>query len=207
MLQFVGEDIVRFRNSRSILVVGVEAAFGLAVACGFAFSGGSAGHAFAVVALGLIVYSLLMVPYEASVGPGNQLVFRSLVRKRSLYVEDVRRAERRAGEGGVHWKFSFIQGASRLNGSAGQDLAEYLSQINPTIQIDYGRRGRPNKRLLFDPKEFEPELVNEPDWVQRGEKLSAQDLVRRDQEASRRIDESLTGNTHAARRRRGKGGG
>jgi hypothetical protein len=173
--------------------MGAEVVFGIVVVCGFALSGGFAGYALAAGALAAVIYSLFMIPYEATVGPGSLLVFRSLARKQSVYVEDVRRAERRAGEGGVHWKFSFIQGSSRLAGSAGQDLAEYLGRLNPRIEIDYRRRGEPNKRLLADPKEFQPESVDEPEWVQRGEKLSAQDLVRLDREARRQWQQQRTG--------------
>jgi hypothetical protein len=92
----------------------------------------------------------------------------------------------------VHWKFSFIHSSSRLAGSAGQDLAEYRGRLNPRIEIDYRRRNKPNKRLFAEPEEFQPESVNEPEWVQRGEKLSARDLVRLDRVASRQCDQDRT---------------
>jgi hypothetical protein len=90
----------------------------------------------------------LLRPFEATLDRHNLLVFRSLVRTRSFYVEDLRRVKYRdpGNEGGlIYWKFSFARGSARLIGSPGERLALRLLQLKPDIANDAA-----NDRFLFD---------------------------------------------------------
>jgi len=56
---------------------------------------------------------------------------------------------------------------------------------------------KPDKKLFADSTGFDPKAMTEPDWVNQGEKVSAQDLVRRQREAQQnsREQRGSEGNT------------
>ena len=193
----MSDEIVTFGGARLIATKVVGVAVGLVVAIFSMSNGSSFGYVFGAVLVALVAFEALIIPYEASVGPDNLLVFRSVARKRTVYVEDVTRVERRAGEGGVAWKFIYVDGSSRLAGSAGQRLGEYLCRLNPAIRLDLEGGCKPDKKLFADSTGFDPKAMTEPDWVNQGEKVSAQDLVRRQREAQQnsREQRGSEGNT------------
>jgi hypothetical protein len=196
MMGRVSEDIVTYRNGWWIVGDFSGVVIGLVMIIAGALSGNwfwyLAGGSF----LGIGVYLLLTTSYEATIGPGNELLFRGVARTQSLFVEDVRQVQRISGEGTTYWKFSFVQGSARLKGSAGHRLAERLLQLNPTI-VDASSNGflfrmHGDKPLAFDLRDRKsaPQSVSEPDWVKQGEKVSAQELLRRQREAERTFQEA-----------------
>jgi hypothetical protein len=173
----MSDDIVTFRIHKLGLRNVAEVVVGVAISI-FAITRMSTdGYVFAGLVIAALLYKLCIVPYEASIDSRNLVVFRSVFRAHKMHVEDVRKIRRRAGEGGVSWKFSSVNGSITLAGSPGERLAEHLCRLNPTIQLERGR--------LTKAERPEPHSVNAPEWVERGEKLSAQELARRQAEAER----------------------
>jgi hypothetical protein len=145
----MSDEFVTYRASHAFVWMAGLFALSIAWSVGALFVIGSnaAGVAFAVfgVATGIVP---LLYPFEATLDRHNLLVFRSLVRTRSFYVEDLRRVtyHRDEGEGGFnYWKFSFTSGSARLSGSPGERLALRLLQLEPNIANDAA-----NDRFLFD---------------------------------------------------------
>ena len=145
----MSEELVTYRQSHAFLWIWGWFAVSVAWSVGaLAVIGrNEAGIAFAVfgVASGIVD---LLYPFEATLDRHNLLVVRSLVRTRSVYVEDLRRVKYRdpGNEGGlIYWKFSFARGSARLIGSPGERLALRLLQLKPDIANDAA-----NDRFLFD---------------------------------------------------------
>jgi hypothetical protein len=126
-------------------------------------------------------YGLLMDPYKVTIRPGNLLIFRGLTRTRSVYLKicDGSSAAMQTPPRtwSVTWTFFFVTGSTRLNGEAGQSLTEYLCRMNPNIHVD------DVSPIQKPTSPVKPKTVDEPEWV--GEKLSAQELARRQREAER----------------------
>jgi hypothetical protein len=82
------------------------------------------------------VYLLLWNPYEVRVASDGMLTFRSLVRRRSVRVEDVQRIRRTTSEGGAIWlKFSFSRGSVRMvRCRRVEALESRLRKLNPSIR-------------------------------------------------------------------------
>jgi hypothetical protein len=96
------------------------------------------GWVIGVLALLLVynVYLVLWLPFEVSVASDGLLTFRSLVRRRVVHVEDVRRIRRTTGQGGgLFLKFTFSRGSVRMVRSRRVDALETrLRKVNPSIQ-------------------------------------------------------------------------
>ena len=144
----MSEELVTYRQSHAFLWIWGWFAVSVAWSVGaLAVIGrNEAGIAFAVfgVASGIVD---LLYPFEATLDRHNLLVFRSIIRTRSFYVEDLRHVKyhRDEGEGAVnYWKFSFTSGSARLRGSPGERLALRLLELQPNIANDAA-----NDRFLF----------------------------------------------------------
>src|SRR5262249_21251879 len=143
----------------------------------------------ALAFVGLIALWLLPIPYEATLCTDNELVFRGYARKQCFYVEDLSRIERKTGEQGVYWVFSFIDGSSQLAGEAGRELAEVLCELTPRVVTSHDPRSGSSKNVFLKVRR----APAQPEWVRRGEKKSAQDWVRQDREATRELSGSGEG--------------
>jgi hypothetical protein len=174
----LGSVSERFRCVGWFVVVPFGVVFG-AVWLLVAALNGSWSSLMGVLLLVAFGYIFLFVPFEATIGPDRLVTFRAVARQVTCFVEDVQFIERQHGGAGTFWKVHFIGGSSGLDGDAGEQLAGRLCQLNPAIGIDFDR-------VTPKPK---PEALNEPDWVKRGEKVSAQELIRRQREAQRAFRE------------------
>ena len=145
----MSDEFVTYRASHAFVWIGGLFALCIAWSVGalFVIGRNAAGIAFALFGVAIGVVDLLY-PFEATLDRHNLLVFRSIIRTRSFYVEDLRHVKyhRDEGEGGVnYWKFSFTSGSARLRGSPGERLALRLLELQPNIANDAA-----NDRFLFD---------------------------------------------------------
>jgi len=127
-----------YRGSASaflVPIVAVGCSFGLLA---FAISRDVKPWVIGVLALLLFynVYLLLWNPYEVSIASDGMLTFRSLVRQRSVRVEDVQRIRRTMSEGGSIWlKFTFSRGSLRMARCRRVEALESrLRELNPSIR-------------------------------------------------------------------------
>jgi hypothetical protein len=183
ILTAVGDRNIRFQSALVYYVSALVLTIGLIIVLTAFATRAYAVGVFAVAFVGFIAFLVWRTPYEATLRADNQVVFRSHGRKQCFDVEDLRSIERKTGENGDYWVFSFIDGSSHLEGDAGRELAEVLCELNPRVVAlqDPGRV--PGTRTFFQVRRAKAE----PEWVRRGEKKSAQDLARQDREASRRL--------------------
>jgi hypothetical protein len=98
--------------------------------------GGLVG-AFWVVFVALALASALLRTHSATLSSKSRLVFRSVLRRKTFWVEDIQRVDRRgSGEGGWHYRFRFNRGTASLQGRPGRALADRLRQLNSRLSTD-----------------------------------------------------------------------